>query len=34
MVEDRRIRILIVDDEQFIGDLLGRYLTPDGYDCQ
>jgi DNA-binding response OmpR family regulator len=34
MVEDRRIRILIVDDEQFIGDLLGRYLTPDGYDCR
>ena len=34
MVEDRRIRILIVDDEPFIGDLLERYLTPDGYNCR
>ena len=34
MVEDRRIRILIVDDEPSIGDLLGRYLAPDGYNCR
>ena len=30
-MEDRRIRILVVDDEPFIGDLLERSLTPDGY---
>ncbi len=34
MVEDRRIKILIVDDEPYIGDLLERYLTPDGYNCR
>jgi len=34
MVEDLRIRILIVDDEPFIGDLLERYLTPEGYICR
>ena len=34
MGENRAIRILIVDDEPFIGDLLGRYLTSDGYNCR
>jgi DNA-binding response OmpR family regulator len=34
MVEDRRTRILIVDDEPFIGVLLKRYLTPEGYNCR
>ena len=34
MGENRRIRILIVDDEPFIGYLLGRYLTSDGYNCR
>jgi DNA-binding response OmpR family regulator len=34
MAEDRRIRILIVDDEPFIGDLVERYLTRDGYNCR
>ncbi len=34
MGENRTIRILIVDDEPFIGDLLGRYLTSDGYNCR
>jgi DNA-binding response OmpR family regulator len=33
-VEDRRIKILIVDDEPFIGNLLVRYLIPEGYDCR
>jgi DNA-binding response OmpR family regulator len=32
--EDRRIRILIVDDEPYIGDLLERYLRPEGYNCR
>ena len=34
MEEDRRIRILIVDDEPYIGDLLERYLRPEGYNCR
>jgi DNA-binding response OmpR family regulator len=33
-VVDRPIRILIVDDEPHIGDLLRRYLIPEGYDCR
>jgi DNA-binding response OmpR family regulator len=33
-MEDRRTRILIVDDEPYIGDLLVRYLVPEGYDCR
>ncbi|MBI4964724.1 MAG: response regulator [Desulfomonile tiedjei] len=33
-MEDRRIKVLIVDDEPYIGDLLRRYLTPEGYDCR
>ncbi|MEW6531416.1 MAG: response regulator [Thermodesulfobacteriota bacterium] len=31
---NRRIKILIVDDEPYIGDLLTRYLIPEGYDCR
>ena len=34
MTENRAIRILIVDDEPFIGQILQRYLTPDGYICR
>jgi DNA-binding response OmpR family regulator len=34
MLEDRRIKILVVDDEPYIGDLLERYLTPEGYNCR
>ena len=34
MEEDRRIRVLIVDDEPYIGDLLERYLRPEGYNCR
>ena len=34
MGENRATRILIADDEPFIGDLLGRYLTSDGYICR
>jgi DNA-binding response OmpR family regulator len=33
-VEDRRTKVLIVDDEPYIGDLLRRYLIPEGYDCR
>jgi DNA-binding response OmpR family regulator len=33
-MDDRRTRILIVDDEPYIGDLLVRYLVPEGYDCR
>jgi DNA-binding response OmpR family regulator len=33
-VENRQIRILIVDDEPYIGQLLERYLTPEGYLCR
>jgi len=34
MGENRQIRILIVDDEPFITQLLQRYLTPEGYECR
>ena len=34
MGENRAIRILIVDDEPFISQLLQRYLTPEGYKCR
>ena len=34
MGKTERIRILIVDDEPFIGDLLERYLRPEGYNCR
>ena len=33
-MENRQIRILIVDDEPYIGQLLERYLTPEGYRCR
>jgi len=33
-VEDRRTKVLIVDDEPYIGDILKRYLIPEGYDCR
>lgn len=31
---DRPTKVLIVDDEPYIGDLLKRYLIPEGYDCR
>jgi DNA-binding response OmpR family regulator len=33
-VENGQIRILIVDDEPYIGQLLERYLTSEGYKCR